>query len=762
MTCQVSAKYSISNNLTIKCYLKTNHMKLSRILIALYLALASSVSAKNWEAKWITSNRCQSQSNSWICFQKSVTLPALKKGETIHADIAVDSKYWLWINGEMVVFEGGLKRGPNPKDTYYDHVDITSYLTEGENSIALLMWYFGKDGFSHNSSGKAGLLFDCQAEQFKILSDGTWLCKYYDAYEETGAPYPNYRLPESNIRFNAQKEIVGWTEKGAKPKFSSALALGDAGMSPWNNLIERPIPLWKNYGMKDYVSIEKKEGAVVDTFYCKLPYNCHATPYLDVEASAGKEIRIQTDDYMGGSEPNVRAEYVTKQGKQSYESLGWMNGHVMIYQIPKDVKVNALRYRETGYNTQFTGTFTCNDDFLNRLREKAVRTLYVTMRDTYMDCPDRERSQWWGDEVNELGEAFYATDLNGHKLAYKGIHELMGWQRNDGVIFSPCPAANWRSELPAQMLASVGYYGFRTYYYFSGDSTFVPKVYNQMKRYLHDVWKVDNDGWVITRHGDWSWGDWGNNIDLDLLLNAWYYLALKGERDFARILQKTEDLQAIDALMERIENNFNKRFWTGTAYRSPDYKGATDDRGQALAVLAGLAEPKQYPAIYKVLQKEYHASPFMEKYVGEALFVMGYPTFALQRTRERFANMVNHPELTTLWEGWGIGAEGYGGGSINHAWSGGTLTLLSQYVAGISPVKPGFEAFEINPQMGDLTSAQVTVDTRYGLIKADLKRTGKKIRINFEVPEGSTAYVVEKGKRTPYQSGQHSVTITTK
>jgi hypothetical protein len=59
-----------------------------------------------------------------------------------------------------------------------------------------------------------------------------------------------------------------------------------------------------------------------------------------------------------------------------------------------------------------------------------------------------------------------------------------------------------------------------------------------MKRYLHEVWKTDADGLVITRHGDWSWGDWGKNIDLDLLLNAWYYLALKGEREFAKLLNK--------------------------------------------------------------------------------------------------------------------------------------------------------------------------------------------------------------------------------
>ena len=104
--------------------------------------------------------------------------------------------------------------------------------------------------------------------------------------------------------------------------------------------------------------------------------------------------------------------------------------------------------------------------------------------------------------------------------------------------------------------------------------------------------------------------------------------------------------------------------------------------------MSGLAKPDKYPAIFEVLKKEYHASPFMEKYVGEALFVMGYDDFAIQRTRERFEAMVNYPGCTTLWEGWGIGKAGFGGGSVNHAWSGGTLTLLSQYVAGIRPTKP--------------------------------------------------------------------------
>lgn len=65
------------------------------------------------QSKWIGSEHCQSTPNTWLCFRKTVHLPGVP-GEMI-ANIAVDSKYWLWINGKMVVFEGGLKRGLLPE-----------------------------------------------------------------------------------------------------------------------------------------------------------------------------------------------------------------------------------------------------------------------------------------------------------------------------------------------------------------------------------------------------------------------------------------------------------------------------------------------------------------------------------------------------------------------------------------------------------------------------------------------------------------------
>lgn len=723
--------------------------------LSIYFSFAFLAGASpSWKARWINTEHSQSSTNEWLCYRKTVTLNEVP--QSLLANIAADTKYWLWINNRLVVFEGGLKRGPSPLDTYYDEVEIAPYLQKGKNTIAVLVWHFGKNGFSHVNSGRAALLFDCQAAGINILSDASWQCAVYTAYQNTEAPFPNYRLPESNIRFDARNEIKNWNLTSFGGNLPGAIAIAYAEDAPFNKLVKRPVPLFKDYGITPYTSIRKSIAG--DTLYCTLPYNCQATPYLKVKAPAGKKIHLFTDNYEGGNAPNVRAEYITRDGEQEYESLGWMNGHEMIYVIPEGVEVLDVKFRETGYNAEFTGSFQCNDTFLNELWKRSARTLYVTMRDNYMDCPDRERAQWWGDEVNELGETFYALSTSGQQLALKGIYELMNWQRQDGSLFAPVPSVNWEKELPLQILASVGYYGFYTQYFYSGDSSFIPVIYDRLSTYLHHTWKVDANGFPIERAGEWSWGDWGENVDMGVLTTCWYYLALRAEYEFACILNKTADATHISEMMKRIEKHFNTRYWTGTAYRSAGYQGSTDDRTQAMAVVSGLASGDNYPAIKEVLRKEYHASPYMEKYVLEALFQMNDIDFAFHRMKSRYENMLNYTNYTTLFEGWGIGAQGFGGGTINHAWSGGPLTMLSQYVCGIAPLSPGFKTFCIQPRMGTLTNASATVDSVNGLIQVAITRSGSNLTLQVTVPEDTQAEILfPSGKIKKLNAGTHTV-----
>ncbi len=700
------------------------------------LAHASShgVSASEWNAGWIAPPGVEAQPNTWMCYRKTVNLPDTP--DQAPTQIAVDSKYWLWVNGDLAVYEGQLKRGPTPEDTYFDTVDLAPHLRKGENTIAVLVWYFGKEGFSHKDSGQPGLVFRMQAGGTELLSDETWKARRHPAFGDTDAPHPNYRLPESNIRYDARKALSGWTEPGYDDSsWPAAQEFGTPPVGPWHHLRERPIPLWKTSGLLEYENADEfpltSNGVAV---VAELPYNAMVSPYLKIDAPAGLTIDIRTENYMVGSAPSLRHEYVTGEGVQEFEFPAWINGHEVHYAIPEGVWILALKYRETGYDTDFVGEFICEDPFFNKLWRRAQRTLYITMRETYMDCPDRERAQWWGDAVNELGEAFYALDTRSHNLAKKGILELVYWQREDNTIFSPVPSGNYDRELPLQMLASVGEYGFWTYYFHSGDAATLREAYPHVRDYL-SVWELDDDGLVTEREGGWQWIDWGEHKDQSILYNTWYYLALQGAVKMARLAGLPGDIPAYQQQMETIREQFNRTFWTGSEYRSPDYEGETDDRANAMAVISGLADSTYWEAIRKVLNEEYHASPYMEKYVLEALFLMGYPEDALRRIKRRYQPMMKMG-ITTLPEGWDIGF-----GSYNHGWSGGPLTMLSQYVAGVAPESPAYKRYHVLPQMGSLRIVDVVVPSVKGHITLRLRRDQDTFDVHLNSPEATEAVV---------------------
>ena len=722
----------------------------NKFLLVFFVLMVSTASfASTWTAKWIQAADCKNGVNTWQVFRKTVNLSIVPK--QLMAKISVDSKYWLWVNGRMVVFEGGLKRGPSPTDSYYDEVNIRPYLHKGANTIAILSLYYGKEGFSHKSSGHAGLLFEARAGNVSILSDNSWNAAIYKAYGRVGNPEPNMRLCESNICFDGRKDLGAWYAPMSQSHFPKAKVFSsEAENSTFGKLVARPIPLFKFSGLKDYV--KQTFDSKTRILHCKLPYNAQVTPYIKVQAHAGDTIDMRTEDYYVGSEPSVRGAYITRNGVQEYESYGWMNGNEVQYRIPAGVKVLAVKYRESGYDTKIVSDFKCNDSFFNELWKRSVRTLYVNMRDTYFDCPDRERAQWWGDVTNDIQEYFYTLTPTSWQIIDKGINELMNWQRNDGTIFAPVPAGNWDKELPVQMLMSVGWYGFHTQYYYSGDSSFVAPVYDRVHKYLHGVWKIDDAGYAQARDGGWSWADWGDHIDLSLLTAEWYYLALKSEKDFARQLNKDEDMKSIDKMMNLMKENFDKHFWKGDNYRSDSYKESeSDDRAQAMAVLSGLASPDKYPAILQVLKKSHFASPLMEMYVQQALFKMGQGEFALQRAKERYAKMLSYPDQTTVFEFWDKG------GSINHAWTSGMTVIFGQEVCGVRPTSPGFKTFEVKPDLAGLTQVSTNMQTKYGFIRVSLKKEGEQTNLMLTVPKGTRASVVLGNKVTKLESGTYNL-----
>ena len=181
----------------------------------------------------------------------------------------------------------------------------------------------------------------------------TW--RLISGRETTRWPWPNYRLPESSIAFDARKDLGNW-QTGPLEGFVPAVALNNTlgvlhsrPIPQWKDFGIRPIPQWKDFGIRT-VAFETRSSADADTLVALLPYNMQMTPVLSVEdAEGGHRIVIETDHARVGEEC-LRAEYVTQAGSQEYESPGWLSGQRIILTVDHGARVTALKYRETGYD----------------------------------------------------------------------------------------------------------------------------------------------------------------------------------------------------------------------------------------------------------------------------------------------------------------------------------------------------------------------------------------------------------------------------
>ena len=165
-------------------------------------------------------------------------------------------------------------------------------------------------------------------------------------------------------------------------------------------------PFIKDHGPRDYIRTSKVLPHSEDVpwkLVCGMPYNCHFQPSIVVDGPAGKTIAFNSSNplvlYLTKTE-----SCTTQAGEHRYEAKDWISGEGAIYTIPAGVVVKSVQYRETGYDTEFAGSFRCDDSDYTTLWNKAASTAYLCMRDHFYDCPDRERVGFWGDGTPEMNQ----------------------------------------------------------------------------------------------------------------------------------------------------------------------------------------------------------------------------------------------------------------------------------------------------------------------------------------------------------------------
>lgn len=720
------------------------------ICISFYPKTASSQNITapiDWTANWIwTAN---SSYNTWLALRKTVTLKGKPKKALTR--IAAENKYWLYVNDSLVIRDGGLDGRPDLRNTYYDEIDLAPYLIKGKNVIAALVWYKGgENSYSQITVDQGGFLFQSElsdGDNTSIISDESWKMKINPAFSNTEQlknPDGSFKWVAWPVLYDAQNELVNWTTNSFDDAlWDNASSKGSPPVAPWNNLIHRTIPFWKDYGLASYLNSSEIKNTLItktnDEVIGDLGINIQGTPYLKVDAPAGVKIKMVLNDFY-------HQEYITKKGIQEFECFAWQNssGHTVKYEfsnVTSPVKILDLKFRQTSYNADVLGAFSSNDIDLNMLWEKCKNTSMVCMRDIYYDCPNRERGQWWGDVSEQILYSFCLYDTRSNLLSRKAYREFMNTQKPDGSLYTTAPGITF--HLPDQNITAVAM--LWKYYMYSGDKALLEELYPQIKKFIGYCNSTANeDGMLILQSGVWNWIDWGDNKDVvngsaNTVVNASYILLLESVKNIAELLGETADKSFYNSLQTKVKDNFNSYFWNDKAKAYVFHKNGNnqstiiDDRSNAWAVLAGMVDSSKRKDVLNVLKTRYDASPFQEMYVEMALLELDSESM-LVRMRNRHKEMINSWS-STLWE------EFPAKNSNNHAWSAGPIFHLSTGVLGITPSKVAYSEFNFFPKMGDLKQVSGALPTPYGTIDASCSITDYKFTQTLVSPSKTIGIV---------------------
>lgn len=205
------------------------------------LTRSNELSSKTqWVGRWIWDSYEENPKNEYVYARKKFNII---KNETQRVEIKItaDSKYVLFVNGTRIGV-GPIRSWPF--ELSYDCYDITNYLVDGENTVAVLVQHYGISTFQY-LLGRAGLLAQIEIrkkdETLEIVgTDNSWKMKKSKMYARN---VPRISCQQAWVEEVDAREDINWfSSKFDDSGWENAKVIGEVGMKPWTSLIQREIP----------------------------------------------------------------------------------------------------------------------------------------------------------------------------------------------------------------------------------------------------------------------------------------------------------------------------------------------------------------------------------------------------------------------------------------------------------------------------------------------------------------------------------------
>jgi hypothetical protein len=264
----------------------------------------------------------------------------------------------------------------------------------------------------------------------------------------------------------------------------------------------------------------------------------------------------------------------------------------------------------------------------------------------------------------------------------------------------------------------------------TGRRAFLGQIWQNLKAlYAFIASRLDERGFVVPRHGDWTFIDWGV-LDKDgahcfeqiLLWRVYQCMALLS----AEMGEPDEYTPAADALRGRVLDTFWDEEKGAFIDSFTSGKRFVTRQTNIFAVLYGLVEGEQKQSVIRraLLNPALPAitTPYFKLYELIALCEIGEIAAAQEYISSYWGGMLREG-ATSVWEAYDPNASGaahyamYGspyGKSLCHAWGSGPILLLCRYVAGVRLTDAGGKTFCVAPNPGRYKDFTATVPVGAG------------------------------------------------
>ncbi|MGN0493528.1 MAG: family 78 glycoside hydrolase catalytic domain, partial [Acutalibacteraceae bacterium] len=652
-------------------------------------------------------------------FRKKFRAPKIVNAKVL---IGAVGFYKLFINGKDIT-KGELAPYISNTDdiVYYDSYDVSDYINEGENVVAVLLgnglqnnpggaaWEFDKApwrsapkfAFRLSMTDADGILTELESdESFKvcdspILFDDYRCGEYYDARLEIG----DFHSPDfDDSSFKSAIKVS--SPSGEKRLCTAAPVRFYEELKPIN--VSRHLDGWlydfgENNAGVCRISINAQAGQIITLYYGE---------WLDNGIFSRDNIRFwhQTDLQR---EFVQKSEYICKEGVQTHTPSFIYNGFRYVYIVgitEEQATEDLLTYLKMSSLKESAGKFTCSDEIINKIQEITLRSDISNFIYFPTDCPHREKNGWTADASLSAEQMLF--NLYPEKCYKEWMRNIYKALNDKGQLPGIVPTSGWGYHWgngPAwdNVIVNLPYY---TYVY-RGDREILEELSMPLMRYLNYLLsRLDEKGLIAIGLGDWCPpGVKEHEFETPLVVTdtiLTYDIAIKAAFVYEVLKQESQRQFAL-ALAQRVKTAFREKLLDK---ESGAVKGNTQT-GQAMAIFYGMLTEEEKPKAFELLLK----------YIDEAdghfnTGVLGgrviYRVLAENGEVDLAYNMIVRPDYpsygnwvkrgaTTLWEA--FHPENGPVLSLNHHFWGDVSAWFYTYLAGM----------RINPTGKDITNVDI-------------------------------------------------------